>query len=88
MATAAAVQRPLLQQNLNAERRRCQFRASASRLGQGPRRADTRKLRSAKLLIPCRDGLSHNEEEWTEPAQMEAGCNVLLRAALKMAQAG
>jgi N-carbamoyl-L-amino-acid hydrolase len=47
----------------------------------------SRRVPTSMIFIPCRDGLSHNEEEWTEPAQMEAGCNVLLRAALTMARA-
>mgnify|MGYP005844354983 CR=1 FL=1 len=47
-----------------------------------------RKVPTAMIFVPCKDGLSHNEEEWAEPAHMEAGCNVLLRAALKLAQAG
>jgi N-carbamoyl-L-amino-acid hydrolase len=47
-----------------------------------------RKVPTSMIFVPCKDGLSHNEEEWAEPAHMEAGCNVMLRAALKMAQAG
>jgi N-carbamoyl-L-amino-acid hydrolase len=39
------------------------------------------------IFIPCKDGLSHNEAEWAEPAHLEAGANVLLRAVLQMAQA-
>jgi N-carbamoyl-L-amino-acid hydrolase len=46
-----------------------------------------RKVPTSMIFVPCRDGLSHNEEEWTEPGQMEAGCNVLLRAALALARA-
>ncbi|QCI67452.1 Zn-dependent hydrolase [Phreatobacter stygius] len=29
------------------------------------------------IFIPCRDGRSHTPEEWTEPAQAEAGARVL-----------
>ncbi len=29
------------------------------------------------IFIPCRDGRSHTPEEWTEPAQAEAGTRVL-----------
>ncbi|MDF1585052.1 Zn-dependent hydrolase [Marinimicrococcus flavescens] len=46
-----------------------------------------RVVPTSMIFIPCKDGLSHNEEEWTEPEHVEAGCNVLLRAALTMAQA-
>jgi beta-ureidopropionase / N-carbamoyl-L-amino-acid hydrolase len=47
-----------------------------------------RRVPTAMIFIPCRDGLSHNEEEWTEPAQVEAGANVLLRAAVQLARSG
>ena len=30
------------------------------------------------IFIPCRDGISHNEAEYAEPAHIEAGANVLL----------
>jgi beta-ureidopropionase / N-carbamoyl-L-amino-acid hydrolase len=46
-----------------------------------------RVVPTSMIFIPCRDGLSHNEEEWTEPEHVEAGANVILRAALTMAQA-
>lgn len=39
------------------------------------------------IFIPCRDGISHNEEESAEPADVEAGANVLLQAVLELAQA-
>jgi len=37
------------------------------------------------VFIPCKDGISHNEIEDAEPAHLEAGCNVLLRAMLAAA---
>jgi len=43
---------------------------------------------TSMIFIPCRDGLSHNEEEHAEPEHIEAGANVLLHAALRMASGG
>ncbi|WP_166416604.1 Zn-dependent hydrolase [Cochlodiniinecator piscidefendens] len=43
-----------------------------------------RKIPTAMVFVPCRDGLSHNEAEWAEPEHLTAGCNVLLRAALEL----
>ncbi len=37
------------------------------------------------IFIPCKDGISHNEIEDALPEHIEAGCNVLLGAMLKMA---
>jgi N-carbamoyl-L-amino-acid hydrolase len=37
------------------------------------------------IFIPCKDGISHNEIEYAEPAHVEAGCNVLLHAVLEKA---
>lgn len=37
---------------------------------------------AAMIFVPCRDGISHNEAEWAEPAHLEAGCNVILHAML------
>jgi N-carbamoyl-L-amino-acid hydrolase len=34
------------------------------------------------IFVPCEKGISHNELEKTEPAQVEAGANVLLQAVL------
>ena len=42
---------------------------------------------TSMIFIPCKDGLSHNELEYSKPEDIEAGCNVLLRAALDLAQA-
>ncbi len=37
------------------------------------------------IFVPCADGLSHNEAESAEPADLEAGGNVLLHAMLALA---
>ena len=33
---------------------------------------------AAMVFVPCRDGLSHHADEWTEPADLAAGTAVLL----------
>ncbi|ESX26551.1 hypothetical protein X767_04510 [Mesorhizobium sp. LSJC264A00] len=33
------------------------------------------------IFVPCRDGLSHNEAEYVEPAHAVTGARVLLQAA-------
>ncbi|NVM93081.1 N-carbamoyl-L-amino-acid hydrolase [Variovorax sp. SG517] len=43
---------------------------------------------SAMIFIPCRDGVSHAEHEWAEPAHVAAGANVLLRVLLPYARGG
>jgi len=45
-----------------------------------------RKVPTAMVFVPCRDGLSHNEAEWADPEHLEAGCNVLLGAALSLSK--
>jgi N-carbamoyl-L-amino-acid hydrolase len=40
---------------------------------------------TAMIFIPCRDGVSHNELEAAAPDDVVAGANVLLRAALSLA---
>lgn len=40
---------------------------------------------TSMIFIPCANGLSHNEAEWAEPEDLEAGCNVLLHTMLKLA---
>ena len=40
---------------------------------------------AAMVFVPCAGGLSHNEIESATPADLAAGCNVLLHAALKTA---
>ena len=37
---------------------------------------------TAMIFVPCKDGISHNEIEDAQPADLAAGCNVLLHAAL------
>jgi N-carbamoyl-L-amino-acid hydrolase len=37
------------------------------------------------IFVPCAAGISHNEEESADPADLEAGCNVLLHAVLERA---
>jgi beta-ureidopropionase / N-carbamoyl-L-amino-acid hydrolase len=37
------------------------------------------------IFVPCEDGISHNEVENAKPADLEAGCNVLLSAILDRA---
>jgi len=41
---------------------------------------------AAMIFVPCDDGISHNEIEDAQPAHLEAGCNVLLRAMLAAAE--
>lgn len=40
---------------------------------------------TAMIFVPCEGGISHNELEKAEPADLEAGCNVLLSAVLSVA---
>lgn len=42
---------------------------------------------TAMIFVPCRDGISHNEAEWSEPEHLAAGCDTLLRAMLELAGA-
>jgi len=41
---------------------------------------------TAMIFVPCADGLSHNEAEHAEAADLAAGCNVLLLAMLERAE--
>ena len=43
-----------------------------------------RKVPTAMVFVPCKDGLSHNQAESAKPSDLEAGCNVLLHAALRL----
>jgi beta-ureidopropionase / N-carbamoyl-L-amino-acid hydrolase len=36
------------------------------------------------IFIPCKDGISHNEIEDALPEHIEAGCNVLLSAMMRL----
>ncbi|HEX7250831.1 MAG TPA: M20/M25/M40 family metallo-hydrolase, partial [Burkholderiales bacterium] len=40
---------------------------------------------AAMVFVPCAGGISHNETESATPADLAAGCDVLLQAALKAA---
>ena len=40
---------------------------------------------TAMIFVPSRDGLSHNIREYTPPEQIRAGAQVLLDAALALA---
>jgi N-carbamoyl-L-amino-acid hydrolase len=40
---------------------------------------------TSMIFVPCENGISHNEAENATPEDLEAGCNVLLHAMLKMA---
>lgn len=42
---------------------------------------------TAMLFIPCRDGISHAEEEYASPAHCAAGAQVLLSALVELANA-
>ncbi len=42
---------------------------------------------TSMIFIPCKDGISHNEIESATPDDCAAGCNVLLRAVQKLANA-
>jgi N-carbamoyl-L-amino-acid hydrolase len=44
-----------------------------------------RKAPTGMIFIPCKDGISHNEIEYSSPEQVEAGANVLLHAVLEKA---
>ncbi|MBI3507819.1 MAG: Zn-dependent hydrolase [Proteobacteria bacterium] len=42
---------------------------------------------TAMIFVPCTDGISHNEIEDAKPADLAAGCDVLLHAILEAAKA-
>jgi N-carbamoyl-L-amino-acid hydrolase len=42
---------------------------------------------TAMVFVPCEGGISHNEIENARPEDLAAGCNVLLQAAVRRAQA-
>ena len=37
---------------------------------------------SGMIFIPCKDGISHNPEEYSSPAEMANGANVMLHTVL------
>ena len=43
---------------------------------------------AAMIFVPCAGGVSHNEAESAKPADLEAGCNVLLHAVVHRSRAG
>jgi N-carbamoyl-L-amino-acid hydrolase len=45
----------------------------------------SRVVPTAMVFVPCEGGISHNEIENAKPADLAAGCNVLLRAVLNTA---
>jgi N-carbamoyl-L-amino-acid hydrolase len=47
-----------------------------------------RHVPTAMIFTPCNDGLSHNEAESIEPAEAEAGCQVLFEAVVARANRG
>ena len=46
----------------------------------------SRIVPTSMIFIPCKAGLSHNEQEHAEPANLIAGANVLLHTVLSQAQ--
>ncbi len=44
-----------------------------------------RRVPTAMLFAPCKDGISHHESESAEPEDLEAVCNALLHAVLDIA---
>jgi N-carbamoyl-L-amino-acid hydrolase len=40
---------------------------------------------TAMIFVPSAGGISHNVKEFTSPADLEAGANVLLHTLLKLA---
>jgi len=55
----------------------------------GPRRAPScQGLTAAMIFIPCRDGASHVEHEWAEPAHVMAGASVLAQVVYGLTFAG
>ncbi len=39
------------------------------------------------IFVPCRGGISHNEAEWAEPADLAAGTRVLAEVLVELANA-
>jgi N-carbamoyl-L-amino-acid hydrolase len=40
---------------------------------------------TAMIFVPCKGGISHNESESAEQADLAAGCDVLLNSVVTMA---
>lgn len=45
----------------------------------------SRVIPTAMVFVPSKDGLSHNEAEYTAPEELARGCDVILQAALRLA---
>ena len=45
-----------------------------------------RKVPTAMLFVPCRDGLSHHPDEWAEPEHLELATRVLADALVRLAR--
>lgn len=45
----------------------------------------TRAMPTTLMFIPCRDGATHNASEYATPEHVQAGCDVMMRAALRWA---
>ena len=41
------------------------------------------RVPTAMIFVPSHKGLSHTPEEWTDPTDLEAGVDVLLKTVLK-----
>jgi hypothetical protein len=46
--------------------------------------SDRRSFRLLSVILPCENGISHNEIENAAPEDFAAGCNVLLHAMLEI----
>lgn len=70
---------PALQRAIGAaaQRRGLPAMAMISFAGHDARQM-ARLCPSGMIFIPCRDGISHDENEWAEPAHVAAGAQVLL----------
>ncbi len=70
-----------------SERLRLPWRSMPSAAGH-----DARQLHyhcdSGMIFIPCREGISHNESEWTEPEHVAAGGRVLAEVLWDLADDG
>jgi len=40
---------------------------------------------AAMIFIPCRDGISHSEDEWIDPEHLASGCQLLTDTIVQMA---
>ena len=72
---------------LEEESRNCGITAQRMQSGAGHDAMIMAGLTEVGLIfVPSRDGRSHCPEEWTDYEQLQTGINLLLRAALKMAE--